>query len=167
MLILVSYLSPRIFSLCLPQLQSPSIMATLYSEERESQERLISGSDEENFTEDTKCLRERQPRWSRYQINGLFVLSLWTLILLFASVYLWATATRRSQALIYKCNDYIPIYSPALISQVGTGHIEQFDGSFAKQNRYKGPASPAIDEGWDDITFADGKINFTLARYLK
>ncbi|KAJ5777172.1 hypothetical protein N7520_000418 [Penicillium odoratum] len=57
-----------------------------------------------------------------------------------------------------QCDDYLPIYSPALESLVGTGHIEQFDGSFATPNRYKGPASPAIDEAWDDITFADGGV---------
>ncbi|KAJ5933964.1 hypothetical protein N7454_006293 [Penicillium verhagenii] len=133
-------------------------MAKLYSEDRESQEHLISGTDEESFSEDTKGLRERKTRWGRYQINGFVALTLWTFILIFASIYLWVTATRRSQVPVTKCDDYIPIYSPALISQVGTGHVDQFDGSFAKQNRYKGPASPAIDEGWDDITFADGGV---------
>ena len=136
------------------------VMTGARIEDRQSEERLISSFDEENFLKDSRSPSTRRPRRCRYQPNGTFVLSLWTLFLFIASAHLWSTIARhRKTAAACQCDDYLPIDSPALEALENTGHIEKFDGSFAKPNAFKGPPSPAIDAAWDDITYASGDLS--------
>ena len=53
--------------------------------------------------------------------------------------------------------DHIPMWSPALDSVKGTGHMHRFDGSFSTPNAFKGTPKPSIDEHWDYVTSANGK----------
>ncbi|GFN17143.1 oxidase ustYa family protein [Aspergillus tubingensis] len=134
-------------------------MAGARIEDRQSEERLISSFDEENFLKDSRSPSTRRPRRCRYHPNGTLILSSWTLFLFIASIYLWSTIARhRKTAAACQCDDYLPIDSPALEALENTGHIEKFDGSFAKPNAFKGPPSPAIDAAWDDITYASGGV---------
>lgn len=134
-------------------------MAGARLDDRQSEERLISSFDEENFLKDSRSPGARRSRWCRYHPNGTLILSLWTLFLFIASIYLWSTIARhRKTAAACQCDDYLPIDSPALEALENTGHIERFDGSFAKPNAFKGPPSPAIDAAWDDITYASGDL---------
>ncbi|KAI2882010.1 hypothetical protein CBS11852_9738 [Aspergillus niger] len=128
-------------------------------EDRQSEERLISSFDEENFLKDNRSPGARRSRWCQYQPNGTLILSVWTLFLFIASAYLWSTIARhRKTVAACQSDDFLPIDSPALEAVKNTGHIEKFDGSFAKPNAFKGPPSPAIDAAWDDITYASGGV---------
>lgn len=136
-------------------------------EDRQSEERLISSFDEENFLKDNRSPGARRSRWCQYQPNGTLILSVWTLFLFIASAYLWSTIARhRKTVAACQSDDFLPIDSPALEAVKNTGHIEKFDGSFAKPNAFKGPPSPAIDAAWDDITYASGKSSSTRSFLL-
>jgi hypothetical protein len=117
----------------------------MHSVDRPLEERLLQ---EQEAEQDEEVLSFRPSRRSwKYGVL------LWVVQLAFFMISLFLFIRAQSHC---KCEDYMPIYSPALEALRETGHLQRFDGSFAKQNAFKGPPSPDIDAAWESITYQNG-----------
>ena len=121
----------------------------MYSHERLSEEKLL---ETECPNDEFHTFRSKN-RWSYYVLLWAFQIIFFIIslaILLKGLLYDGPVGTG-------KCEDHMPMWSPALEAVRGTGYTQRFDGSFATPNAFKGPPSPSIDAAWDNVTYADGE----------
>ena len=119
----------------------------------------VSRLSEENLLQEEKS--ESYQDFLNYRINGdrkvrTYVLLGFQLTFFLVSCSIFLASSYRTRSPRCECTDHMPMYSPALESVQGTGHMHRFDGSFATPNAFKGPPSPEIDAAWANITYKNG-----------
>ena len=122
----------------------------MYSMERLSEEKLL-GEETPADDSDILSLRLRRPWTNPKYLWGFQLIFFLVSLSMLLSAFHYQNPTQQCN-----CKDHMPMYSPALEAVRNTGHIQRFDGSFARPNAFKGTPSPDIDAAWANITYKDG-----------